>query len=325
MCTSIFQIAKNGVHVLARTMDWPTLENSPLFVPRHFTWQSAFDHRTHINSYAIIGGGSIKQGRVDVSDGVNEAGLSAQKLTFTNGAQAVHQRNPAKIQLAPFEFVFWLLGHFKSVLDVEDHLAEIELMADTFSDTKYGKPELHFALTDPTGRIVLIEPTQMPMRVIENPLGIVTNSPHFERQLTQLEKYVTFTPAFKAGTVPLNTVKVTTGNLAGKAIPPGAYSPSARFIRAAYLKERADQPADEAAAIIASWHLLDSVSVPRSSAHQQTFSVYRAATVAESRCYYFQSYHRGNIVKLQLTPEMLTWHEPRLYSVPDEFTVESLN
>ncbi|MFD1318435.1 linear amide C-N hydrolase [Loigolactobacillus zhaoyuanensis] len=325
MCTSIFQVAKNGVHVLARTMDWPTLENSPLFVPRNFSWQSAFDHQTHVNAYALIGGGSIKQGRIDVSDGVNEHGLCAQKLTFNNGTQYAIHRDATKIQLAPFEFVFWLLGHFKSVTDIEAHLAEIELMAAAFSDTNYGNPELHFALTDTTGRVVVIEPTQIPMQLIENPLGVVTNSPHFTQQLTQLEKYVEFTAAFKAGTVPLNTAKVTTGNLAGKAIPSGAYSPSARFIRAAYLKERADQPTDEAAAIVASWHLLNSVSVPRSSAHQQTFSVYRAATVAESRSYYFQSYHRGDIVKLQLKPEMLNWREPQLYPLADELNVNQLN
>ena len=78
-----------------------------------------------------------------------------------------------------------------------------------------------------------------------------------------------------------------------------------RALRAAYLKERADQPADEDEAIITSWHLLDSVTVPQNT-HQQTFSVYRAATVAESRSYYFQSYHQGEMSKLQLTDDMLT-------------------
>lgn len=107
MCTSILQIAKDGVHVLSRTMDWPTLENSPLFVPRGFKWQTVFDHRNYQNKYALIGGGSMKRGRIDVSDGVNEFGLCAQKLTFANGAQLVDERHTDKIQLAPFEFIFF--------------------------------------------------------------------------------------------------------------------------------------------------------------------------------------------------------------------------
>ncbi|WP_461239864.1 choloylglycine hydrolase family protein [Paucilactobacillus sp. N302-9] len=325
MCTSILQIAKDGVHVLSRTMDWPTLENAPMFVPRNFQWQTSFSHRTIENKYALIGGGNLRRERIDVSDGVNEFGLCAQKLTFANGAQLNDEIDDSKVQIAPFEFIFWVLGNFKSVADIREHIDTVQLMSDKYSVTKYGEPELHFALVDTTGDIVVIEPTQTPMRVIENPLGIVTNSPNFERQIGRLEKYMQFTPAFEKGQVPLNTAKVSTGNLSGKSIPPGSYSPGARFIRAAYLKERADQPQNEDAAIVSSWHLLNSVSVPRNSQHQHTFSVYRAATVAESRSYYFQSYNQGEITKLQLKPEMLAWTEPKVYQVPDELRVNQLN
>ena len=221
--------------------------------------------------------------------------------------------------------MFWLLGNFKSITDITDHIADIQLMSEKNSVIKYGNPELHYAVTDPTGAVVVIEPTEWPMKIVPNPLGIVTNSPYFERQVQQLEKYVDFMPEFKAGTIPVNSPKVTTGNLSGKATPPGSYSPGARFLRAAYLKERADQPADEDEAIIASWHLLDSVTVPQNLTHQQTFSVYRAATVAESRSYYFQSYHQGEMSKLQLTDDMLAPTEAIVYHVPDKLTVNQLN
>lgn len=325
MCTSIYQIAIDGTHVLSRTMDWPSLESSPVFLPRNFKWQSVYDHYEYHNKYAFIGGGKVTKSRSDVSDGVNEFGLCAQKLTFANGTKHSEQRDASKIQLASFEFVFWVLGNVKSVDDLEQHLNEIELMADTFSDLKYGNPELHFAFTDVTGRTIIVEPTQMPMKIIDNPLGIVTNVPNFDRQIERLGDYVNFTDDFNNGVVPLNTPKVTTGNLSGKSIPPGSYSPGARFIRAAYFKERADQPQDETQAIVSSWHLLDSVSVPKNSEHQLTYSVYRAATVAESKTYYFQSYHREGIVKLQLRPEMLNLTEPQVYEVKDELAVKNLN
>lgn len=320
MCTSIYQVTLDKTHLLARTMDWPVLAVSPLFIPRHFRWASAFDHREHINKYALIGGGSLGAKRVDVSDGVNEYGLMAQKLTFENGAHYQDDRNPHKVQLAAYEFIFWVLGNFKSVQDLVDHLDEVELMSELNSDTKYGKPELHFALADRTGRIVVVEPTTTPLKVIENPLGVVTNSPDFDRQLAQMDRYVDFIPAFKQGQVPLNTPRVTTGRLSKKSNPPGYYSPSARFIRAAYLKERADIPTDEQTGLISEWHLLDSVTVPQNRRHQPTYSVYRAVTVAESRSYYFQSYHRGDITKLQLTDEMLNWDRPKVYHVPDRLT-----
>ena len=325
MCTSIFQVARDGVHILSRTMDWPRLENSPMFVPRKYQWHSSFNRHLMQNKYAFIGGGELSNKRTDVADGVNEYGLCAQKLTFGNGAHFVDEIDDSKVQIAPFEFVFWLLGNFKSITDITDHIADIQLMSEKNSVIKYGNPELHYAVTDPTGAVVVIEPTEWPMKIVPNPLGIVTNSPYFERQIQQLEKYVDFKPEFKAGTIPVNSPKVTTGNLSGKATPPGSYSPGARFLRAAYLKERADQPADEDEAIITSWHLLDSVTVPQNLTHQQTFSVYRAATVAESRSYYFQSYHQGEMSKLQLTDDMLTSTEATVYHVPDKLTVNQLN
>ena len=324
MCTSIYQVTGDHTHLLARTMDWPTLAVSPLFVPRHFRWATAFDHRVYENRYAMVGGGSLSASRIDVSDGVNEYGLMAQKLTFDNGAYYQDARRADKVQLAAYEFIFWALGNFRSIQDLADHLDDVELMSELNSDTKYGKPELHFALADRTGRVVVIEPRQTPLKVIENPLGEVTNSPNHARQLAQMERYVDFTADFRAGRVSLNTPRVTTGRLSGKANPPGYYSPSARFIRAAYLKERSDVPADEVAGLISEWHLLDSVTVPQNRRHQRTYSVYRVVTVAESRSYYFQSYHRGDITKLQLTDDMLEWTKPKVYHVPDRLTVREV-
>ncbi|MGM9906599.1 choloylglycine hydrolase family protein [Limosilactobacillus sp.] len=324
MCTSIYQVTRDHTHLLARTMDWPVLAVSPLFVPRHFRWATAFDHRVYENRYAMVGGGSLSADRIDVSDGVNEHGLMAQKLTFDNGARYQDARRAGKVQLAAYEFIFWVLGNFRSVQDLINHLDEVELMSEQNSDTKYGNPELHFALADRTGRIVVVEPSQTPLKVIDNPLGVVTNSPDFDRQLAQMERYVEFTPEFEHGRVPLNTPRVTTGRLSGKTNPPGYYSPSARFVRAAYLKERSDVPADEATGLISEWHLLDSVTVPQNRRHQRTYSVYRAVTVAESRSYYFQSYHRGDITKLQLTDDMLEWTKPKVYHVPDRLTVREV-
>ncbi|MCF6419397.1 MAG: linear amide C-N hydrolase [Furfurilactobacillus sp.] len=324
MCTSIFQIACDGTHVLSRTMDWPTLDVRPTFVPRNYEWQSDFDHRVHKNQYAIVGSAFQLPHRIDMSDGVNEWGLTAQKLTFANGSKRAVERRDDKVQLAPYEFAFWLLGNFRSVAEIEAHIDEVELMADTYSDRKYGQSELHFAVADRTGRMVAIEPTIMPMRIVDDPLGILTNVPNFEKQIDRLTDYMEFTPEFLAGQVPLNTAKVTTGNLSGKSIPPGSYSPSSRFIRAAYFKERANQPFNEDDAIISSWHLLDGVAVPRNTDHQQTYSVYRAAAVCESRTYYFEPYNRESIVKLQLTDDMLAWQKPVFYDVADELQVTSV-
>lgn len=324
MCTSIFQVTTDQLHVLGRTMDWPELEVTPIFLPRGYQWANAFNHRVTTNRYAIIGGGYLGRNVIDLSDGVNEHGLMGQKLTFS-AAHFCDTRRNDKIQLPAYQFVFWALGRYQSVNDLVNHLDEVELMSERFSDVKYGDPELHFAFADRTGRVVVIEPTANPMVVHDNPLGVVTNTNDFQGEIKKLQRYMNFTPEFLAGHVPLNTPKVTTGNFAGKHNPPGYYAPSARLARAAYLKERAKVPTGESEAIIAVWHLLDSVSVPYNPDHSHTYSVYRSATCAEHLTYYFQSYHQAGMSKLTMTPEMLKWTQPRSYPLPDRLAPRSLN
>lgn len=325
MCTSILQISKDGSHILARTMDWHVMRSMPLFSPRGYQWQSLFDNRVHTNRYALIGGGGPHDHELDVSDGVNEKGLSVQKLTFANGSQLVDTPTPGLVQLAPFEFSFYLLGNYGSVAEIEAHLDEIQLMSGRLAANPIGDSELHFAVVDRTGRTVVIEPTHFPMKVRENPLGVVTNSKDFERQLARLGQYVNYTDDFEAGTVPLNTPRVTTGRFSGKPVPSGSYTPGGRFVRAAYYKERADLPADETEGVISAWHLLDSVTVPKSHNYRPTYSVYRAATCSESLTYYFQPYNRLDVVRLRLKPEMLDWTEPKFYPIKNELTVTELN
>lgn len=163
------------------------------------------------------------------------------------------------------------------------------------------------------------------MRIVDNPLGILTNAYNFERQLEQLNDYVTFTPAFLAGKVAPNTPRVTTGNFSGKkkcqVVPtrqvPGLSEPL--IIR----KRRTSQR--RSGRVISEWHLLNSVTVPKLTEYQRNYSIYRAATVTESLTYYFEPYNRLGLVKLQLTEAMLTWQEPRFYGAFDELLTNSLN
>ena len=89
MCTSVSVISEDGTHVMGRTMDWYDLYVKPMYIPRGYQWKSAFDNKKYTNKYAIVGGGFQDNNYIDLSDGVNECGLMAQKLTFSNGAQLV--------------------------------------------------------------------------------------------------------------------------------------------------------------------------------------------------------------------------------------------
>lgn len=194
-------------------MDWEGLYAFPTFLPRNYQWRSAFDGKTYNSRYALIGSGHAVADRADISDGVNEHGLSVQKLTFSAGKDHFAQsRKASYTQIAPFEFPLWAMTQFDSVSSLLAALPTLEIMNDQEAVREYGEADLHFAAADPTGRFVIIEPLSMPMRVIENPLGVVTNAGDFQKEAAKLADYMTLLPEYAAGRLPYNSQHVSTGD-----------------------------------------------------------------------------------------------------------------
>ena len=83
MCTSIKMQAADESIVFARTMDWHSFIPEALVLPQNYQWKSVYNNRNISNVYTILGvGRNIPDLHADISDGVNDFGLSVQKLTF---------------------------------------------------------------------------------------------------------------------------------------------------------------------------------------------------------------------------------------------------
>ncbi|KRL42320.1 penicillin V acylase related amidase [Liquorilactobacillus nagelii DSM 13675] len=303
LCTSIIQQAKNGAKVISRTMDWNQLVDSPVFIPKDYEWKSAYDNQLIKNSYSIIGAGHRLFDEIDLSDGINQWGLAVQKLTFKNGTNYPEYSKNGKINLAPFELPLYLLGNFRSVEEIERKISDFYLLDDQFAQRKYKHLELYYILIDRTGKTILLQPSGQPMRIFNNPLGIATNTFNFEQQLGRLKAYLDLKPDFENNKLEKFTSRISSGSFNGKKTPPGSYTPSGRLFRAAYYKERIDLAASEKQALNNCWRLLDSVTVPKSSKYQPTYSVYRSAACLSSLTYYFEEYYSFNPIKINLNKE----------------------
>ena len=291
MCTSIKMQDANGSIVFARTMDWYDFTPEALILPKNYYWKSVYDDSEMINSYAILGvGRNLPDFHADISDGVNEFGLSVQKLTFSNHSEYAESPRKDKTQLAPFEFVTWALGNCRSVADLVSQLDNIQLMTDKFSTYKFGRSDLHFSAVDVTGRMINIEPRNGSFEIIENTIGVVTNAPKFEREILKLHDYMDLTP------VPTRANRISTGNFSGKPVFPGGFTPTSRFIRATILKEHAILAADERQNVSEVWHILNAVTVPKSDGRSNTYTVYRSAVDLTSRTLYLQTYDSLSVI-----------------------------
>ncbi|GAB2024085.1 linear amide C-N hydrolase [Lactovum odontotermitis] len=302
MCTSIKMQAADGGLLFARTMDWHAdFHPAALTVPQNYAWKSVYKGEPIINSYAVLGVGRDLPGlHADISDGVNEHGFSIQKLTFSNKseyASFVPDKSGGLQQLAPFEFVLWALGNCSSVADLAAKLDGISLMTDEYSNYKFGRNDLHFAACDRTGRMVSIEPLDGKLTVVENPIGVVTNAPRFEREIEKLGTYLDLADLAEEASGPN---KISTGNFSGKPVWPGGFTPTSRFIRAAVLRERAVFPDNEQANVIETWHVLNSVTVPRSDGRSEISTIYRSAVALDSCTLYLQKYDDFGISSYKL-------------------------
>jgi choloylglycine hydrolase len=93
-------------------------------------------------------------------------------------------------------------------------------------------------------------------------VGVITNAPGFEWQLTNLNNYIniqvgTFVPK-SLGNQPLKSI----GNGSGYLGFPGDFTPPSRFVRAAYLLNTTGQQADGWHTVLHLFHLLNNFDVP---------------------------------------------------------------
>ncbi|HFT5944974.1 TPA: choloylglycine hydrolase family protein [Listeria monocytogenes] len=328
MCTSFVLETLDGKHLLSRTMDFAfILEANPTISPRNYGWKSSTDGANYINRYAFVGAGR-ELDKYIFADGLNEEGLSCASLYLPGEAVCAPAPVEGKINLAPQEFLLWLLGTCATIKDVEAKLSVINLVDQPVPLLGITTP-LHWIFTDKSGRCVVIEPTETSLRIKENPVGVMTNTPRIEWHIENLRNYTglqaTQLAPVKFGEYMAKPFSQGTGT----SKLPGGYTPPERFVRAAYLKENIIKAKNEEEAITNVWYVLNSVRIPNGAVIKESgdpdFTQYVASMCSESKTYYFTSYENNQINSVTLSKEVIeNMKEPTTYQVDKVQNVNKL-
>jgi penicillin V acylase-like amidase (Ntn superfamily) len=263
MCTDFLLASKDKTFVNGRSMEFGVNLQSELLVriPGE-KFQSPSPSGMNGLSWTVQYGyvGLTAHGEVPIIvDGLNTQGLSIGCLWLPGSSyQKVTQPSHA---LALADFAGWVLGNFKNVDEVRTALAsgKVEVW-ESNALAKYLP--LHFPIHDADGRSIVVEFIDGKANVYANPVAVLTNDPPFPQQLENLGNYSNLT-SWDAQPVEMGGQSFApSGHGSGLRGMPGDSTPPARFVRAAYLKQFSQTPANAAEACNLAFHILNAVDIP---------------------------------------------------------------
>lgn len=262
-CTGIRLKASDGSVVTARTIEWAATPMTCGYtvVPRGHQHQSMTPQGTDGLKFKSKYGYVALWAEYDqvVVEGMNETGLNAGLFFFPDYCEypEFNPKNKAKT-LADMQFVSWVLANFSTIDEMKSALASIDVVG---LDSRMGG--VHWRITEPSGRTVVIEYTEGKPNIYENPLGVLTNAPGFQWQMTNLNNYVNLFP----GNAPATqfhegvTLKPFGGN-SGMLGLPGDYTPPSRFVRAAFFQTTAPVWPTAFETVRQAFHILNNFDIP---------------------------------------------------------------
>ncbi len=262
-CTGISLAAKDGSRVVARTVEWSesAMQCGYVVSPRGHFHQSLTPTGENGMKYKSVYGyvGIYTEYAPFIVEGMNESGLSAGLFFFPQyGSYMKYDAKHNDRTLCDMQFVSWVLSQFSSIDQLQSAINEIDLVS---LDHRIGS--VHWRIAEPTGRIVVLEFVDGKPCFYENPLGVLTNSPGFEWQMTNLNNYVNLQ---SGGAQRHNIAKgVELRPLGGGSAMlglPGDFTPPSRFVRAAFMQTSAPVQPTGFDAVVQAFHILNNFDVP---------------------------------------------------------------
>ena len=311
MCTAI--VYQGAEHYFGRNLD---LEYGyaeqvcilPRNYPLHFRRMDCQPQH-----YALIGMATVADGTPLFYEATNEKGLSMAGLNFPGNACYLPDV-PGMDNIAPFEFIPWILGQCDSVDEAEALLGRINLVDIPFSDSLPLSP-LHWMIAD-RRRSIVAEPMADGLRIYENPVGVLTNNPPFDFHLHHLSNYMNLTADAATDRFSPDGQLQAYSNGMGALGLPGDFSSSSRFIKAAFVKLNSPTADTESESVHQFFHILSSVAMPKGSVLVKgKFEITRYSCCCNTcrGIYYYTTYGNSRITGIDMHNENLDASEPILF------------
>ncbi len=304
MCTAITYNTKD--HYFGRNLDLEFSYNETVTItPRNYPFK--FRKVNDINKhYAIIGMAYVSDNYPLYYDAINEKGLGMAGLNFPTNADYKEEENN-KDNIAPFEFIPWVLSQCSNIEEVKKLLNKINIVKINFSEQLPTSP-LHWIISDKEASIT-VESVKDGLKIYDNNVGILTNNPTFDIHMFNLNNYMNLSIEQPKNNFSkkLNLDIYSRGM--GALGLPGDLSSASRFVKATFTKMNSISGNSESESISQFFHILGSVDQQRGCVHmgedKYEITIYSSCCNMDKGIYYYTTYENSQITAINMHNENL--------------------
>lgn len=324
MCTAITYKTKD--FYFGRTLDYEISYGDEVTItPRNYEFN--FRHKQNIkNHYAIIGMAYVTENYPLYYEAVNEKGLGIAGLNFVGNAQ-YNKKIEGKDNITQFEFIPWILSQSTTVKEAKKLIEKINLLDEPFS-TNLPLAQLHWIISDSIESIT-VEAVKDGIKIYENPVGVLTNNPTFDKQMFELNNYMNLSTKSPKKTFAksLDLDKYSRGM--GAIGLPGDLSSQSRFIRAAFVKLNSVSKEEEKESVSQFFHILNSVEQQRGCCELDDgifeITIYTSCCNASKGIYYYTTYDNHQITAIDMHKENLNSENLIIYPLIKDEQIKMQN
>ena len=324
MCTAATYKTKD--FYMGRTLDYEFSYGEEITItPRNYPFKFRYTGEDS-SHYAIIGMAHVIDDYPLYYDAVNEKGLGMAGLNFVGNAVYGEPVDGSK-NVAQFEFIPWILSKCGNLDEARKALSTLNLVGTPYSDN-FPAAKLHWIIADKSGAIT-VESVAEGLKIYDNPVGVLTNNPPFDRQMFMLNNYMHLSPKQPKNMFPENVGLETYSRGMGALGLPGDLSSASRFVRTAFVKTNSISGEGENDSVGQFFHILGSVDQQRGCCEvaegKYEITIYTSCWNADKGIYYYTTYTNHQITAVDMHRENLDGTSLVRYKMIQEENILSQN
>lgn len=317
-CTGITIKTEDNKIIQGRTIEYGegNLNSKLVISPRGKEYQSLtpkgkFEGHKWKAKYGFVGVSLINE--MFIGEGINEAGLNAGLFYFPHyGSLIKFDKKIVKKSIVDMQFVSWILSNFSTVEELKKGLKDIKVVNIAYDEKGNPLPTAHWRVGDAKGGNIVIEIVNNgEVKIHENKVGVVTNSPDYEWHIKNLNNYINVY-AGNAKDYEMNGQNIFSfGAGTGAMGLPGDITPPSRFIRAFYYLSTIKSIGNSKEGVAEAIHILNNFDLPIGVEYPAEHKAYipkdlpsatqwTAISSLNDREFYYKTMYNSQIRKIDL-------------------------